>query len=285
MRTDEQQTERILRMRDEKSKEKKAMNRKLLAIIPSAACFCMVVAFSAVVLSTGLLRGCSSPSNDKAEINESYSGQIDDKYPSKPDSESVPAGYLYGACSFNGVKYASVKHSIDKAFISERLGESSTYYGTGGDRVDVSCIVYSITGIDTEFAVALKYANANGYYFTFNYDYEPKSLGDIYTDLGFDKYLTAASTDDSGSEPGKGGETHNVTLESLRALFSFGTSEETEYLPEGEGAAVITSENKAVYGEYTLSVTVYSEGYAKVNFCGINKVYKTDTSDFLSAIK
>lgn len=288
MRTTEQQTFRIIQMRDRELARRKSEKKKWLAAVPAAACLFMTAAFVFAGLSTGLFAGFSSKSGDAAINDEGFYDE-NPQYTENAANDDVPDGYNYGSCSLDGVKYTSVKTELDSFYIGKLLASGcESYKGTGADRHNVKCDIYSVKLMDSAFGVAVKYEDSDKYFLTFSYDYKPQTLGEIFDGLGLSEYLSGGMAEIISypqDAPSYKTQT-DLSPEVIALLFS-----DRAAVPIAEPECpvqqkiIVTMKNPAVFGSNTMTVSVCDNGTVRFVFCGISLVFQSDAAEFINALE
>lgn len=200
---------------------KRKKRNRIIKITSTAACLTLAVS-GAVILDFSMNRqtptvtekGQTVETSVLSEIEESIN-QYDGDWSAEIPWDKLSNAQRYTEFSWNGEKYSSRVHKIDKEKINENPVQYTTITGYSYDDCDgilyagtdkgnpdepiahkIQAKLYSIKGISKSCALAVQFEGDTDYYVYVSYTYKPDNLGRFTDDLSLDENLYFNSVND-----------------------------------------------------------------------------------------
>lgn len=193
---------------------KRRKRNRIIKITSTAACFTLAVS-GAVIFGFSMNRQTPTVTEKSqmvetsvlSDIEESIN-QYDGDWSAEIPWDKLSNAQRYTEFSWNGEKYSSRVHKIDKEKIDEDSVQNTTITGYSYDDSDrilyagtdkgssdepvvhtIQAKLYSIKGISTLCALAVQFEGDTNYYVYISYTYKPENLVQFIDDLSLDENL------------------------------------------------------------------------------------------------
>ena len=254
--------------------EKMANKKKIAIVVSMAACAAILVAAPLVF------------SGDKAQWPTKYvyiDSTDEDEIAPVPDWDELSLCQKFSVVEVMGAEYDSRETAVDVALVGDVL--SGDGYAQGiqpddGTLCKENIIVYSIDGISSECAVAVRFLNTEdvGYYVYVNSNYRPETLGQFISDLDLRENIEFGTAYYSywNSEKDYGTiEFANISGEAIWQMILSDTEAKNvgDYNTMSFPNVLSISVNIPILGYENISVGVTENGYVTTNILNTGKAF------------
>ena len=190
----------------------------------------------------------------------------------------------YPTALFNNIEYSSGNRMLNKNVIGDTLGSENLL---GNDNIHIkNATLFSINGVNSECAIAIKFANDEKYYVYKNSSYFPQTLGEFKSDLNLRENLITGKIYSNENRIISETISANDVLNLLLDDDSIATEKDFDSLKLTKIWGI--SVDVDILGHENVTITITEEGYAWTNILDTGKAFyigQEKISKFMSYVK